>query len=428
MYACAKVLMKPHRQQQQELADLLNTNRHLSNDALQTGGITASYQAALCSEGYTGPLCGSCMPKYGRKNFKCVECGVATTSIIFFLLCLYMFVLVLVAGIMHVKQTDQRFASLDAALEGHTSQAAHGASKFPSMQPLGAEAGFEKSCAGPEHAGISGCYGYRALPPVPEGEAKEALTGAAAAAAGDATAAPAINRLRYSNQGDGRCSSQDDHDDLAQDQDTTTLPTSGSGRDNTGAAAAGSLQPCRVGATEAQEMGTSSTAPCISPASAAPPAAPAVFSWVPGRHPTFLNKQPAESSLIPNIPVSQEASSTSLGSFIAWPIGGATAAGGTAFIQTPMSPVRPALLERLLGIESLDESDSIQVMQNQLSSSATAAGLPPTAAMAAAGSLGSMGRGGKGKVLWSLRVDKHYVSDIVKVSPALSISWPLSCR
>jgi hypothetical protein len=464
MYACAKMSSKPHWQQQLKLATMLNNHRSLSNEQLSSYGITASYEAALCSEGYMGPLCGSCMQGYGRQNFKCVECGVATTVIIFLVLCLYMFVLVLGAGVMHIKQTNQRFASLDAALQAHTRQlespsAGPAAPHYPSVQLDAAFATYDKHWASEtQEGGLARGPGYALLQPAQEHvEAEEELSGSPGSLmqhddlAGDQGGARATAAM-YPEAGEAariNPSSACSIDFAAELQQAKEPAIYGSNPFAPSAAmsgdgfAVGPEQAAGAGRGPAACTSTtaaaarranaggevllvklptvaSTTAPhSMGPASSTTAAAAAPFAvstWAAGRHPVFVQPQPAESSSYPEISVSQKASSTGLGSFMIWPQSGPVASGNTLLIHTPNNPPRAGFMERLFGVESLDESDSIQVMQSQLSSSASAAGLPPAAAMAAAASVNSLGAGAKAKAVWSLRVDKHYVADIVKVS------------
>jgi hypothetical protein len=68
------------------------------------------YMGTMCTPGYTGPLCGSCEPNYGRVGFQCSRCFTHTWGhyLLYVVVWVYLFGMVVVAGWIHVREVMQR--------------------------------------------------------------------------------------------------------------------------------------------------------------------------------------------------------------------------------------------------------------------------------------------------------------------------------
>lgn len=67
------------------------------------------YTDLLCSEGYTGVLCGACSKGYGRRGASCYTCySQHVNGLLYFLVCLYLSGLVAFAACMHIKGVQRR--------------------------------------------------------------------------------------------------------------------------------------------------------------------------------------------------------------------------------------------------------------------------------------------------------------------------------
>ena len=98
-------------------------------------------------------------------------------------------------------------------------------------------------------------------------------------------------------------------------------------------------------------------------------------------------------------------------SFVQRRAGGARNAAGAMLVPVNSGDKRPqSMWERLFNVESLDESDCFQVLESQLSTVASECHLPDSVVKAMVTS------NRKGGLMFPLRVDKYYVSDILKVS------------
>jgi hypothetical protein len=97
-------------------------------------------------------------------------------------------------------------------------------------------------------------------------------------------------------------------------------------------------------------------------------------------------------------------------SFIQRRAGGVRNAAGAMLVPVNSGDKRgQSLWQRLFNIESLDESDCFHVLEDQLSTVASQCHLPDSVVKAMVAS------NRKGALMFPLRVDKYYVSDILKV-------------
>lgn len=95
------------------------------------------YVDQLCAEGYEGPLCGTCSPGHGRVGWRCSKCAPASVnSLLYFLACCYLFVLVAWTGFFHVKQVQRRQQQSFNAMRHAPSRGPAGVAGVPANQSV----------------------------------------------------------------------------------------------------------------------------------------------------------------------------------------------------------------------------------------------------------------------------------------------------
>ncbi len=81
------------------------TRSFLTTWSQETAGTPTSqlnitpYMSDMCSDGYQGPICGSCSSGHGRLGRGCVQCmAPAANTVLYIMLCFYMFLLIALGG------------------------------------------------------------------------------------------------------------------------------------------------------------------------------------------------------------------------------------------------------------------------------------------------------------------------------------------